>query len=74
VDADNPDWEEIEKRTQAIVRKQCQKLADYKHPRKIEVRREPLERTSIQKIRRHIYEGQLDSLAPASADDADDSL
>ena len=74
VDAGNPDWPEIEKRTLAIVRKQCQKLADYKHPRKVEVRREPLERTSIQKIRRHIYEGQLDSLAAPSADDADDSL
>ena len=77
VDADNPDWPEIEKRTRAIIRKQCQKLADYKHPRKVEIRRDPLERTSIQKIRRHIYEGQLDSLAPApadGADDADDSL
>ena len=77
VDADNPDWPEIEKRTRAIIRKQCQKLADYKHPRKVEIRRDPLERTSIQKIRRHIYEGQLDSLAPShadGADDADDSL
>ena len=77
VDADNPDWPEIERRTRAIIRKQCQKLADYKHPRKVEIRRDPLERTSIQKIRRHIYQGQLDSLAPApadGADDADDSL
>jgi long-chain acyl-CoA synthetase len=74
VDADNPDWPEIEKRTRAIVRKQCQKLADYKHPRKIDVRRDPLERTSIQKIRRHLYQGQLDTLTPTPADDADDCL
>jgi long-chain acyl-CoA synthetase len=61
VNAEAPDWPEIEKRVRAIVCKQCQKLAEYKHPRKIEVRHDPLERTSIQKIRRHIYQGQLDT-------------
>ena len=61
LDPTGDDWAQIEKQVRAAVAKQCQKLADYKHPRKIDVRREPLERTSIQKIRRHIYQNQLDT-------------
>ncbi len=43
-----------------VVMAQCQAVSDYKHPRKIEVRREPLDRTSIMKVRRHVYAGTLD--------------
>jgi long-chain acyl-CoA synthetase len=60
---DAPSWDEAEILARQAVRERCAELADYKHPRKVEVRREPLERTPTQKVKRHLYEGQLD--APA---------
>jgi long-chain acyl-CoA synthetase len=43
-----------------VVQVRCASLSDYKRPRKIDVRREPLDRTSIMKVRRHVYAGTLD--------------
>ena len=53
-------WEEVEKATQKAVQKRCAELADYKRPRKVVISKEPLERTSVGKIRRVTYKGQLD--------------
>ena len=53
-------WEDLERMVNLGVRQRCHKLADYKRPRKIVVAREPLERTSIQKVRRVAYQGKLD--------------
>ncbi len=53
-------WDEMERVARIGIRTRCQRLADYKRPRKILVLREPLERTSIQKVRRVAYKGMLD--------------
>jgi len=54
-----PPWATIEHLIRERVHAQCDCLTDYKHPRKIVVQREPLERTSIQKVRRCRYQGSL---------------
>lgn len=51
---------EIASAVRAIVQTQCGDLATYKHPRIVDVRFEPLVRTPAMKIRRKVYEGQLD--------------
>ncbi len=53
-------WEEAEKIAQEHVHAQCHALADYKRVRKIVISKEPLARTSIQKVRRVAYKGTLD--------------
>ena len=53
-------WPEAEKIAQRRVHAQCQHLADYKRVRKVIVSKEPLARTSIQKVRRVAYKGALD--------------
>ncbi len=55
-----PPWEEIEKATIKAVQTRCAELADYKRVRKVVVYRDPLERTSVGKIRRVTYKGKLD--------------
>jgi len=55
-----PPWERVEQLLRERVHAQCDCLAEYKHPRKLVIRREPLERTSIQKVRRCLYQGTLD--------------
>ena len=54
-----PAWDEVKKLIHEAVATQCKELADYKHLRKLLVQREPLERTSIQKVRRVVYQGCL---------------
>lgn len=55
-----PDWEEVEKTATKRAASTCAELADYKRPRKWVVAKEPLERTSIGKVRRVAYKGALD--------------
>ena len=53
-------WEQVVKLVSDHVHAQCADLADYKRVRKVKVVKEPLERTSIQKVRRVAYKGSLD--------------
>lgn len=53
-------WERVESVVRSCVHAQCECLAEYKHPRKLVIRHEPLERTSVQKVRRCVYQGALD--------------
>ena len=53
-------WDAAEKLAIAHVHARCAELADYKRVRKIVVSKTPLERTSIQKVRRVVYQGKLD--------------
>ena len=55
-----PSWEEMEKATIKCVQEKSATLADYKRIRKVVVYREPLERTSVGKVRRVTYKGKLD--------------
>jgi len=55
-----PDWLKVEKTVVKRVQEKSAELADYKHIRKIVVSHEPLERTSVGKIRRVAYKGKLD--------------
>ncbi len=54
------EWDKAEKLVKDHIHKRCQELADYKRIRKIVVSREPLVRTSIQKVKRVVYQGTLD--------------
>lgn len=54
-----PPWENIERLLREHVHARCECLTDYKHPRKIVIQHDPLERTSIQKVRRCVYQGKL---------------
>ncbi len=54
------DWAEIENVTIKHVQEKSAELADYKRIRKVVVSREPLERTSVGKVRRVTYKGKLD--------------
>lgn len=55
-----PPWEEVEKTAIERAQKKCAELADYKRVRKVVCAREPLIRTSIGKVKRVAYKGQLD--------------
>ena len=53
-------WEEMEKTVVKHVQEKSAQLADYKRIRKVVVWHEPLERTSVGKVRRVTYKGKLD--------------
>ena len=55
-----PDWAEVEKAAIKHAQERSAELADYKRVRKVVVWKEPLERTSIGKVRRVAYKGKLD--------------
>ena len=55
-----PEWDEMEKTVSKRVQERSAELADYKRVRKVVVYREPLERTSVGKVRRVTYKGKLD--------------
>jgi len=55
-----PEWAEMEKTVAKRVQERSAELADYKRVRKVVVYREPLERTSVGKVRRVTYKGKLD--------------
>jgi long-chain acyl-CoA synthetase len=55
-----PTWSMVEKMIHEAVVNKSETLADYKHIRKLRIQCEPLERTSIQKVRRVVYQGMLD--------------
>ena len=50
----------MEKVVSKRVQERSAELADYKRVRKVVVYREPLERTSVGKVRRVTYKGKLD--------------
>ena len=55
-----PDWTAVEKAAIKHAQERSAELADYKRVRKVVVWKEPLERTSIGKVRRVAYKGKLD--------------
>lgn len=57
---EEPAWATVEKMIHAAVVERSAALADFKHIRKLRIQREPLQRTSIQKVRRVAYQGTLD--------------
>ncbi len=57
-DAEDP--AAVESFVKERLSQQCAGLAPYKHPRKLVISTEPLQRTSVQKVRRCVYQGKLD--------------